>query len=314
VSRPQTIVGYLADLNECLELGLRSRRRIFLEVVDHLEQAVDRHVRGGATRAVAEQRAIAAFGDPETVARSFESGPLCALDAWLAVNSRLLKGWMARHPWRAFFIKLVVVSVSLVGAAAVTKAMGGENLLHAVPWWLMASVVWLLWCSPQALLAGLRRRRRSKPATSSDPFGLVCVIGFPTLAALLLALGDPRNQGFFGFGGDAWVGLFVGTWLLVDPVCARALDVALRRRSEPSRAAKEQAWLDDHPVAAALFEIWAIPLALLVVVAVHGGPVGLRATIALLLATATAIVVVRLRLRQSHDEKKGFARGYGQAA
>lgn len=61
MSAPQTINEYLAAFNEELEVGLRSRRRIFWEITEHLRQAVEEQVRDGASTQEAERRATAAL-------------------------------------------------------------------------------------------------------------------------------------------------------------------------------------------------------------------------------------------------------------
>ncbi len=99
MSGPQTIRDYLAAFNAALEVGLRSRRRIHVEVYDHLCRTAEEELRRGLTEEEAQRRAIAAFGSPEQVAAGFESGFLGPLDRRLAVTATRVDVWIARHPW-----------------------------------------------------------------------------------------------------------------------------------------------------------------------------------------------------------------------
>ena len=74
MSDPQKIREYMFALGASLEIGLRSRRRIMLEVYDHLRHAGDEQLRRGQTEEQAQRRAIAAFDSPQEVAARFDAG------------------------------------------------------------------------------------------------------------------------------------------------------------------------------------------------------------------------------------------------
>jgi len=126
VSEPQTIRDYMGAFNAALEVGLRSRRRIVLEVYDHLRQAADEELGRGETEEEAQRRAIATFGSPEQVAAGFQSGRLGSLDRRLALTATRLDVWMARHPWGGAVLRTAL----FVPAAALIAGLG---LAFAVP-------------------------------------------------------------------------------------------------------------------------------------------------------------------------------------
>ncbi len=151
MSRPQTLTEYLASLNACLELGLRSRRRIFLEVCDHLSELVEIERRDGVHRAEAERRAIAAFGSPEEVARSFQAGLAGAIDKRLAVSTRRLHGWMASHRWGAAGVKTVALA-AIIGMWATGVALVGAKNPFFAALCVLGLVPWVLSSRPPAPL------------------------------------------------------------------------------------------------------------------------------------------------------------------
>jgi hypothetical protein len=65
---------YLAALRRTLRVGPFAKRRILREIDAHLVDAIRREEVGGATRTVAERRAIACFGDPRILAARFSEG------------------------------------------------------------------------------------------------------------------------------------------------------------------------------------------------------------------------------------------------
>lgn len=329
MSEPQTINGYLAELNACLEVGLRSRRRISREVVDHLSQAMHNEREDGASATVAERRAIAAFGAPEEVAQSFESGTIGRLDKRLAVSTRRLSGWMGRHPWRAAVMKIALLTIVLALLAAVAAIFGAQAPLLGPSAILLVSVVWVLWFSSQAPLGRRLRARitarpwrgRRGPAEQRSagarrpvqaPGGFfIAAFSYPTLTMWLAMDGD-----------DAWslppllmwTGLFGGVFFVVFLAAERSGEAVARRRSGESRKARSR-WLADHPWTAALVEVWCFPCLFLAgVFFLDPGPLGLRAALTVWLAAATALLVVGRRLSRSREEKQTFAREYDRWA
>ena len=66
-----TIAAYLEQLERELRLRRAPRLRLLEEVDHHLRDLADELVGGGLSRAQAEERAIARFGDATTVAAGF---------------------------------------------------------------------------------------------------------------------------------------------------------------------------------------------------------------------------------------------------
>jgi hypothetical protein len=78
---------YLAELSLYLTVGGRRRRRVLEEVADHLEEAVEWRQSEGETPEAAALHAIAQFGPPAVVARSFSA-------AWGGARLRHAVAWV----------------------------------------------------------------------------------------------------------------------------------------------------------------------------------------------------------------------------
>jgi len=142
VSPPQTIREYLAALNASLEVGLRNRQRILVEVENHLSDAAQEQLRGGASLPEASRRAIAAFGSPVAVAARFDAGVIGALDRRLALGVRRLHRWMALGPRRAAVVWLALGVVCGGAVAVVGTAFGAQQPLWAAAMFVSTGAVW----------------------------------------------------------------------------------------------------------------------------------------------------------------------------
>ena len=323
MSEPQTLREYLADFNAYLEVGLRSRRRIFLEVSDHLWQRIERELREGASRAVAERRAITAFGSPEEVARSFQAGLVGALDRRLALSTRRLQVWMAAHRWRAAVTKIALLALVLAVAAAVAALTGARYPLVGVSHWLFIGVVWMVWLSPRAPLRGrhLARirawpwRRVKRPAAeppartrgySLETCTLLAVCPYPVVLAWLTIVDGKPYEPFWQL--LVLVLLFLGFQQGVAWATDRAVDRVARRRAPATEDAGRGSWEAEHPWRAAFFDIWSALLASFALVLIYPAPLELRGAFAVFLVAVTALVAVGLCLNRSLQEQGAYAR------
>ncbi len=327
---PQTIGEYLADFNAFLEVGFRSRRRIFLEVSDHLWQAVARELEAGASPAVAERRAAAAFGSPEEVARSFEAGLVGALDKRLAVTTRRIHRWMTRHPWGAAVIKAAVVVLILGVVASVGAFVGANDPLGALWSFLFIGIGWVLCFSPQAPLRGrlqgrslaapwrrlegpakerAARTRRQYRGPNATRISSACT--YPMVWTWLIMADETW------WGRPVWqpVGVFLfleGGRAAVARATDRAVDLVARRRARATGDASRGPWEAEQRWRAALLEIWSFPLASLALVLLYPSPLELRGSFAALLVAGTALAAACLCLLRSLQEKDYYAHYYAR--
>lgn len=158
MSGPQTIRDYLAAFNAALEVGLRSRRRILVEVYDHLCRTAEEELRRGLTEEEAQRRAIAAFGSPEQVAAGFESGFLGLLDRRLAVTATRVDVWIARHPWGGAVLRTALFLPAAALIAGLGLAFAATDLSFGVAGWLVVTAA--LW---SLQLGALARKLRGRP-------------------------------------------------------------------------------------------------------------------------------------------------------
>jgi hypothetical protein len=264
---------------------------------------------------VAERRAIAAFGSPEEVARSFQAGLVGALDRRLALSTRHL----AAHRWRAAVMKMALLALVSGAAAAVAALAGAREPLLGVSAPFFLGMIWVLWLSPQAPLGGRSRARigawlwrrvegpaAKRPARRS--LVLQAMYAGPILWSWILMMGVWGNTYdpfwllwvvvllFFGFQhGAAWA-------------TDRAVDRVARRRAPATEDAGRGSWEAEHPWRAALFDIWSLPLASLALILFFPAPLELRVAFTVLLAAVTALVAVGLCLNRSLQEQGAYAR------
>lgn len=299
MSEPQSIREYLALLNASLEMGFRSRRQVFVEVVDHLSQARDEELRAGASAEQAQRRAIAAFGPPEEVAASFESGFLGALDRRLALTARWLHLWTAQRPRNgaAVILALAIVLAAVVGVLA---ASFGAAEPFAAGSLVVGGMCWALWCA--APLAVLRRKRdRIEASRGPDEFSL----GFQGAWCYLWII-DPHLDAWF----IAWLTVPAAASLFFLFVSRGAVKLAARRSSAGTDEERRQAWCANHPWWGALPGVATVPAGLLALVLLHPGPAGLRMVLAALLAAVTALLFAGVRLEHARELKDAYQRDY----
>lgn len=114
---PPTIAAYLVAFDAALQARLGRRRRIVLEIEDHLREATRAGLKCGLGPAEAEAAAIADFGDPVSVADGFGSDPIAGVTTRLAVVGHRLDVWMAQHPWGgAALVACVPAILYVIGA------------------------------------------------------------------------------------------------------------------------------------------------------------------------------------------------------
>lgn len=180
MSAPQTINEYLAAFNEALEVGLRSRRRIFWEVTEHLRQAAGEQVRRGANAREAQRRAIALFGLPEEVAARFETGVFGRLDRRLALSARWLYRFTTERSAGAI-LAVMALELFLAAAVAAVAALAGHDPLLAVSMFVSQGTVLLLiygWPS--------RRHQLLKVLSRSDAYPLIWFLAYPAVTGFVL--------------------------------------------------------------------------------------------------------------------------------
>ena len=140
MSAPSSITEYLVEFNLCLQVGIDRRIRILAEVEDHLRDAAAEMGAKGASQGEAEVAAIAAFGPPDTVARSFGTDVVAAMEARLSRAGAALDTWMAEHPWAGAAV-YVAPAAALVAIATFFAALAG---VHA-PLFGLAALSILIW-------------------------------------------------------------------------------------------------------------------------------------------------------------------------
>jgi len=330
VSPPQTLTEYLASFNACLELGLRSRRRIFLEVCDHLSQLVETELRDGVGRPAAERRAIEAFGSPEEVARSFQAGVAGAIDKRLAVCTRRLRGWMASHRWGAAGVKTVVLAAITGMWEAGVALVGTKNPVAGLSF-LTLGLLWVLWWSPHAPLRSRSRvrsngwpwKRLARPARdgsarhrrqphSLDPKTAVMCCHFSMVSAWLMMVEENPYDPYWQL--MVWLAVFMGLQGVAAWGTDRGLDLAARRGAPSPEDATRRSWEAEHPLMATLFEIWSVALASLGLVLIYPAPLEVRAVFVAMVAAVTGLLAVGICLVRRLKEHDDYAHAYKQRA
>ena len=312
MSGPNAIREYLACFNAALEVGVRSRRLIFLEVSDHLRERFERELREGASDTEAARRAITAFGPPEEVARSFQAGLLGALDRQLALRTRRLHGWMGAHRWGAVATKLALVTLIFGAFASVGMLAGARNPLFGPLSFLSYGWMWVLCFSPQAPLRGrIRARfRASSPKRREYRVATNCYIAMCAVFMVLTWFSMVTNA-----YDPSWLPLLVYGFVVFQIgvlwVTVRVLDLVVCRGAPTANRAS---WKAEHPWRSAFFEIWSAPLALLALVLAYPAPVALRGAFAVVVTAVTLLVALGLCLVRSQREKISYARSYEEPA
>lgn len=252
MTAPLTIREYLVELNAVLRARLGRRRRILVEVEDHLREAASAYMAHGVTEKEAELRATTAFGEPAVVADAFGADALARVtDGLLRVGGKL-DVWLAQHLWAgATLAATTIASVYVVAAAAVTLSGVETDLVDLgmlpVPmtflWW--ARMAWTLRNRPER---GLWARARA----ADKEFLLVWPVQFflGAVAATTyrdMAWGRPEPSTWNLNVRVFWAFLTVQ---LAGTVAVYGLPDLLRRW-RALRGTGDGRWPDDHPWAGA---------------------------------------------------------------
>ena len=298
MSEPETIRDYMGAFNAALEVGLRSRRRIVLEVYDHLRQAADEELGRGETEEEAQRRAIATFGSPEQVAAGFQSGRLGSLDRRLALTATRLDVWMARHPWGGAVLRtaLFVPAAALIAGLGLAFAVPDLGLSVAIG--LVGAGAWM-----SLYLGAVARKLRGRPES-----GLRARIVAHDPERLVLdchPLGGPAANGF-------WMGGLVGLapnvdfgfllWILMG-----SLLLALLAHNCVGDDETRRRWFNfrrEHPWWGALVNAPLFPSVALALVLALPAPLGFRLALALAIAAMTAgLAALRCLAWNAHERE-----------
>lgn len=184
-----TIAAYLVEFDAALQARLGRRRRILVEVEDHLQDAATARLKPGENRPEAEAAAIDAFGDPARVAADFGADPLETITTRLTVVGQGLDAWMAQHPWGGAAVAASVPATIYLLAATVGVLLNSMPA-YAIPVSALSPfpLTFLVW-------GGLARSLRGRPE--------------PGLSARATAA---RKEGLFQFQYQWWFG-FAGVSL-----------------------------------------------------------------------------------------------------
>ena len=298
MSEPRTINAYLAALNDALEVGLRSRRRILTEVGDHLWEATQEHLQRGISPRDAQWRAIVAFGSSQQVAARFDAGLVGALDRRLALSVRWVHRWVTQHRLGipAF---IVVVSMLFGGAFAALGAAFGRDALVAARAFLIGALAALTFFM---LSRSFRQTLRDITTNSMVSPLLALLFAYPAISSCLVLLGGDSLWWYFGsFLVYALLGV---SHSLIEG----AINRAARRYVAATEHDRRQMWSADHPWLSAVAGVAPLPLALVTLISVHPGPVALRVALVVLVAALTALVVVAVRLEAGRRERDAYQR------
>ena len=306
MSAPQTINEYLAAFNEALEVGLRSRRRIFWEVTEHLRQAAGEQVRRGANAQEAQQRAIALFGSPEEVAARFETGVFGRLDRRLALSARWLYRFTTERSAGAIFA-VIALGLVLAAAVAVIGAIFGRDSLAA-------AAVFFGVGAGIAQIYGRRTRAHEfrRMFSRGTDATWVAIIAYPAVVSCLVLLG----------GADAvtsWQTFLAGTltyvgWGVIQCLIDGFVKHASRHCAGATDAERRHEWRAERPSRAALADVAPLPLALLALIAAYPAPGDLRFALAGLLAAVGGLAVAIVRLEHGRREKDDYRTFYDRLA
>lgn len=123
---------YLAELAIRLRGPRHARRRVLTEIHDGLTEAIDAHIADGTPPDAAATTAIAEFGDPDTIARSF-APELATANARQTIAAFILTGplvgiwWLLflhPTPWRTGLLAALIAipALPLIAIAIATAA------------------------------------------------------------------------------------------------------------------------------------------------------------------------------------------------
>lgn len=322
---------YLADFNAALQVGLGNRSRILTEVEEHLHEATMAHWTAmlkerertdlDARRSdeelwvEAQRRAVAAFGSPEEVAASFESGLLGALDRRVAIATQRLDMWLA-HPFRGIALRVAFALTAYLIVSALAALFHARWPLAGVAQSvLLLGMAWALGRSLQAYMLRRRPERgfraRLRSGIPRGPFGRSFTplqIGYLTYF-LLGGAASILPGSLYGNTPSAralphlcLALLVLAAVLLTERLAARAA----RGYPGETSAQRKRAWRAAHPWPAVLLRISPLPLFLLALLSLSSTFPGSRLAVGVLFVSVTMLVAVGMRLAQNADEKDIF--------
>ncbi len=240
---PVTIAEYLVEFDAALQARLGRRRRIVVEVQDHLREAAGAGLKQGLTRAEAEAAATSAFGEPTAVAEGFGADALARTTSRLVIVGQSVDAWMAQHPWRGAALAATVPSTMFFIAATVGVILN-RMPAYTIPRWALMPFppTFLFW---GGLARGLRKRpeqglwARATAVRIQGPFQFQYVWS--------LGVGGLSLYQEMGGGYDVWN----GDWSLLvhltiaGQVLAWIAGTAIRKWRRAATGSDE--WTSDHP-------------------------------------------------------------------
>ncbi|HSH59685.1 MAG TPA: hypothetical protein VK988_08625 [Acidimicrobiales bacterium] len=281
-----TVAAYLVELNAALEARIGRRRRILVEVEDHLREAVAAELERGRSQRDAEAAATAAFGDPVTVAKGFGSDPLARVTRRLVLAGQRLDRWMGQHPWRGAALAASVPSAAYLVAAAVGVVLRGMPVA-IIPFWALTPfpLTFLVW---GAQARSLRKRSEEglfARATAARKQG-----GFAWFYTWWLGLCGILHYHELAGRSDVWNNRF-SLPILGLFAAGQALAWSVRYVWQRSAGTSEGEWEERHPWAAALsgYSV-SLGFAWLVILASDvGSPLDLRLAVAILVVSFVSV-------------------------
>lgn len=143
---PATIAEYLVEFDAALQARLGRRRRMVVEVQNHLRETAAAGLKQGLTRAEAEAAATRAFGEPTAVAEGFGADALAGTTSRLVIVGQSVDAWMAQHPWRGAALAAAVPSTMYLIVATVGVILN-RTPAYTIPVLVLSvfPITFLLW-------------------------------------------------------------------------------------------------------------------------------------------------------------------------
>lgn len=216
MARDDLISAYLADVSASLHRETRTIGRIEAEIEDHLRESAGRHEMAGMPPAEAQQRAVAAFGDPEQLALAFRNaqqgagamGPFIrfAGAVGLVAPAVLISGimWWSWYLYAASMLALILSIVGMIAAQPRDARWTAAGCLALAPIGLLV-------------------------ATAAEPVGKIMVFGgfFGCAVALLAGRVLPRPAVLLMASTVAMYGAGVATGVAELPMWLQAVGAVL---------------------------------------------------------------------------------------
>ena len=313
--------AYLAELNDALAVGMRSRSRILEEVGEHLYEAassehqelVAQTERGELPAqpvevlwTEAQRRAIASFGTPEEVASGFQTGPLGAVDGRLAAADARFEALLGRRPVLAGTIWAVATSLVWVAIGVAICVAGGlfdvGYAVNVLPSLAIISV--LFFCVRMVLVL------RKLPAG-----GVATWRGLP--------LRQPKGLRLIALRDWLGYAFFMGYVLLTDPMSyteltgvwfglALVVEVAARLARRSGHAAGWSAYGcdPDENWARYVSGLWTSTAITLVLIVVTSSSLALAGALSLLLVGFAGTTALVRRLAWNSSVRRSWGRTY----